>query len=66
MKKVLLDIFALFFNTNPESPYGLDRADEFRFKRALYEEKVKYFTKKYADPDLNKIYDNSDCVFSFN
>ena len=66
MKKVLLDIFALFFNTNPESPYGLDRADEFRFKRALYEEKVKYFTKKYADPDLNKIYDNSDWVFSFN
>ena len=49
MKQVLCDIFALFYMPNPDSPYGLDRADEFRFNRALHEEKIRYFTKKYAN-----------------
>jgi hypothetical protein len=34
---------------NPESPYGLDRTEEFTKNRALYEKKIKYFTKKYAN-----------------
>ena len=34
---------------NPDSPYGLDIAEELRYNRATYEEKIKYFTKKYAN-----------------
>jgi len=42
---------------NPDSPYGLDRANEFSQNRAIYEEKIKFFTKKYAHPTLsNKVY----------
>ena len=48
MKEVLTNIFGLFYMANPDSPYGLDRANEFKNNRALYEEKAKYFTEKYA------------------
>ena len=48
MREVLINIFALFYKANPESPFGLERAEEFVENRDLYEEKVKYFTKKYA------------------
>ena len=50
MREVFINIFALFFKANPDSPYGLDRAEEFLENRKLYEEKVKYFTQKYAHP----------------
>ena len=66
MREVLTNIFALFYLGNPDSPYGLDRADEFRENRAVYEEKIKLFTKKYANPmrgskpsDPNKDWDFS-------
>ena len=45
---------------NPDSPYGLDKANEFKNNRLLYEEKVKYFTKKYANPlKAGKNYDKT-------
>lgn len=50
MTKVFKDIFALYYMPNPESPFGFDRRDEFKKNPKLYEEKVKYFTKKYASP----------------
>ena len=50
MREVLTNIFALFYLGNPDSPYGLDRADEFRNNRVLYEEKIKKYTKQYASP----------------
>ena len=57
MREVLTNIFALFYMANPDSPYGLDRANEFSQNRAIYEEKIKFFTKKYAHPTLsNKVY----------
>ena len=49
MREVLASIFALFYLGNPDSPYGLDRAEEFRNNRKLFEKKVVYFTKKYAN-----------------
>ena len=49
MRDVILSIFALFYMQLPESPYGLDRADECKENRSLYEEKIRYFTKKYAN-----------------
>ena len=54
IKEVLTNIFGLFYMANPDSPYGLDRAQEFRNNRALHEQKIKYFTKKYADPRVPK------------
>ena len=65
IKDILTSIFALFYNANPESPYGLDRADEFRDNRAVYEEKVKYFTKKFANPSKFGIEYTDDWDFSF-
>ena len=50
MREVLQNIFDLFYFGNPDSPYGLERAIEFKQKREIYEEKAKYFTKKYASP----------------
>ena len=67
MREVLTNIFALFYLGNPESPYGLDRAQEMRENPVLYEEKIKYFTKKYANPARSvKVPDNADWDFSFN
>ena len=39
---------------NPNSAYGLNRAKEYIDEKEVYEEKVKYFTKKYADPNKMK------------
>ena len=66
MREVLTNIFALFYMANPDSPYGLDRADEFRDNRAVYEEKIKKFTRKYANPmKAGKVYDrDKDWDFS--
>ena len=66
MREVLTNIFALFYLGNPDSPYGLDRAEEMRNNPALYEEKIKYFTKKYADPMKSSKEYTSDWDFSFN
>ena len=49
MRDVLKIVFSLFYMEDPDSPYGLDRADEYRDNRELYEKKIKYFTKKYAN-----------------
>ena len=54
MRELLTNIFALFYLANPDSPYGLDRADEFRNNRAIYEEKIKEFTRRYASPMRNQ------------
>ena len=50
IKKVLLKVYSLFYWPNPESPYSKDIADEFKYNRTLYEKKVAFFTKKYANP----------------
>ena len=55
MKEVFNDIFALFYKANPDYPYDINIANEFRYNRDLYEEKIKYFTKKYANPNLSDI-----------
>ena len=49
MREVLINIYGLFYKANPDSSYGLARAEEYREDRAIYEEKIKHFTKKYAN-----------------
>ena len=65
MREVLTNIFGLFYMANPDSPYGAERADEFRNNKKLHEEKIQYFTKKYADPRNQKYFDG-DWDFSYN
>ena len=58
MREVFPNIFALFYMVNPIRLHcadELDKIEEFRFNRELYEKKVKYFTQKYANPS-NKGY----------
>ena len=54
IKEVLLNIFSLFYMANVDSPYGINRAQEYKDKKDVYVEKVKYFTKKYAKPNNSK------------
>ena len=62
IREVLCKIYALFYMANPSSPYGLERGIELRDNKELYEEKVKYFTDKYANPghcNIDKDYNDS-------
>ena len=54
IREVLLNIYSLFYMANVDSPYGINRAKEYKEERETYEEKVKYFTTKYANPKNNK------------
>ena len=61
LRQIINQLFSLFYFPNPDLAYEMDIAMEYKFKRALYEEKAKYFTKKYADinNDINFINDKS-------
>ena len=50
MAEVIINVYSLFYYENPYYSFGNDRAQEYKMNRMLYEEKVKYFTKRYADP----------------
>ena len=69
INKVLPEIFALFSQNNPDSPYDTtnhDRRNEFIHNRALFKKKAKYFTKKYANP-LSKVKTyTTDWDFTYN
>ncbi len=61
IREVLTNIFALFYLGNPDSPFGIDRQGEMKNNPALFEQKIRYFTKKYADFNLGyKEYDYWD------
>ena len=65
MREVLTNIFALFYMGNPDSPYGIDRQVEMVKHQDLFERKVKYFTQKYASPQIGyKEYNSWDFSYS--
>ena len=65
MREVLTNIFALFYLGNPQSPYGLDRQAEMMNNQDLYERKVRFFTQKYAAPQLGyKEYNSWDFTYN--
>ena len=69
LRKVLPEIFYLFSHNNPLSPYDYTsqaRRNEYENNRALFEEKAKYFTKKYANPLGKKKEFTTDWDFSYN
>ena len=52
IEDILMSIFGLFYANNPNSPflgYGKEVINEFKNDKDAYNERVKYFTKKYAD-----------------
>ena len=53
INKVFPELFYLFSHNNPDSPYDFTngfRRNEYVNNRALFDEKAKFFTKKYANP----------------
>ena len=79
MRGILPNIYALFYISNMEHPYGIDklifvifniliasfnniyiiyklkRLNEMKNNPTLFEEKIKFFTKKYAGPEKEDI-----------
>ena len=69
VKEILVQLYSIFYLQTNDSPYGLDRSNEFLENRPLYDMKTKYFTKKYANQEnLDKgiKYDDKDWDFSCN
>ena len=62
IKDFIIDIHSFFWcGGDPEGCYGLERADLFRNNIDLYNKRVRYFTKKYAEPSFPyKEYDSWD------
>ena len=58
-------IFTIFYFQYPEYVFDIERAKEYKENKSLFEEKAKFFTKKYASP-FSSIKDSNDWDFSFN
>ena len=66
MRKVLIDLYGIFYWVTTDYPhYEPKLANEYLYNKTLYEKKVKYFTKKYANGE--KFFKNHESWdFSFN
>ena len=66
MREVFCDIFVVInYLGNFESPYIMDMAEEMIKNRQLYEEKIRYFTKKYASIETcDKEYKSWDFTYN--
>ena len=64
MEELFIKLYSIFYIAGPISLYGIDRVEEYKNNRVLYEKKVKYFTNKYADP-MKGIKDYSDKNWDF-
>jgi len=64
-REMLTQLFAVFYWQNPECPYGLERNAEYQENRPLFEEKIKFFTKKYANPLKESKFWDKDWDFTF-
>ena len=65
MRKVLIDLYAIFYLANPEYSQSLKIAKEYKENKGLYQEKIIYITKKYANiRKASEHYDN-DWDFSY-
>ena len=68
IRKVLSEIFYLFSHNNPKSPYDFTdqrRRNVFLSNRAFFETKVKYFTTKYAHPQVKQKEYKTNWDFSY-
>ena len=66
IREVLTNIFGLCYCANPDSPYGIERAEELRNNKELHDKKVRYFTDKYANMNVDQsIYENNQENWDF-
>ena len=68
VKDVLISIHSLFYMNNISCSFSPNMADELRNNKALYEDKIKYFTRKYARPEriYNSYINLNEWDFSYN
>ena len=68
VKDVLISIHSLFYMNNISCSFSPNMADELRNNKALYEDKIKYFTRKYAHPEriYNSYINLNEWDFSYN
>ena len=67
VKDILVSIYSLCYMNNIDCAFSSDMAEEYRNNKSLYEEKIKYFTRKYADPRFNigfREYDNWNFTYN--
>ena len=65
VKDILVSIYSLFYMNNIDCKLSNVMTEEFKNNKSLYEEKIKYFTRKYADPMIGyKKYDNWDFTYN--
>ena len=50
MQKILPEIFVLFYKNDPNCGFDQEKIQEYQYNRAIFDEKIKLFTKKYANP----------------
>ena len=61
IKDIIIDIFSYFWGAYPGGIFSLERKDLMKNNLELFNRRVKYFTKKYADPSFPyKEYDSWD------
>ena len=69
IREILIKLYTIFYNQNPDSPFDINKAKEYEENKSLFELKAKYFTKKYAnglqkqlngDKDWDFFYDIND------
>ena len=63
-RNLLVKLYSIFYKVNPESAFDKEIANEYLNNRPLYESKVKFFTKKYANA-YNLVKDKSDNDWNF-
>ena len=68
VKDVLISIYSLFYMNNISCSFSPNMADELRNNKALHENKIKYFTRKYACPtnNYNSYINLNEWDFSYN
>ena len=65
VRQMIIQLYSLFYFPNPELAYDKDIAIEYKFKKALYEAKAKYFTEKYDDYSIFSTYYDKSWDFSY-
>ena len=65
IKEIFLSIYSLFYYGNLICAFDIECANEFKNDKVVYEEKIKFFTEKYANPliGINEKTDNRDFTF---
>ena len=66
IKDVLVSVYSLFYMNNNDCAFSPSMSEELRNNKPLYEEKIKYFTRKYADITRGANENLSNWDFTYN